>query len=47
MDHLSTVMRQISRLICNLDPAEWAVVAVVVVGIGVLCMRGYGSRDTY
>ena len=28
----------------QLDRNQWAVVMVVTVGFGILCMRGYGSR---
>ena len=31
----------------NLGPNGWAVIAVLVVAIGFVCMRGYGSRSTY
>ena len=47
MRYLSIVMREINSFLYSLDPKEWAVIAVIIVGLGVLCMRGYGSRDTY
>ena len=35
------------RMMNNLGPNGWAVIAVLVVSIGFVCMRGYGSRSTY
>ena len=47
MHYINTVIRSISRLVVSLDMTEWAVLAICLIGIGVLCMRGYGSRSTY
>ena len=47
MTYLSEALRLVNRLVCSLDQTGWAVVGVIVVGLGVLCMRGHGSRDTY
>ena len=47
MNYISTFLNQINRFVCSLNPSEWAVVGVICVVLGVLCMRGYGSRDTY
>lgn len=47
MRYLSIVLREINSFLFSLDPSGWAVIAVIIVGAGVLCMRGYGPRDTY
>ena len=39
--------RKAMRIIENLDNHEWALVLLVVVVIGCLCMRGFGSRSNY
>ncbi len=38
-----TLMRHIERL----DTQEWLMVFIIAVGIGALCMRGFGSRANY
>lgn len=35
------------RYIEHLDVQEWLLVFIVAVGIGVFCMRGFGSRSKY
>lgn len=47
MSTLNSLLNKCFSLIHRLDTTGWAIVAVVVVGLGVLCMRGYGSRDEY
>jgi hypothetical protein len=31
----------------RLGPREWLAVGAVAIGIGLLCMRGFGSRSNY
>ncbi len=31
----------------RLAPQEWLLVLIVVIGIGALCLRGFGSRSQY
>jgi hypothetical protein len=31
----------------RLDRQEWLIVLAVVVGVGFLCLRGFGSRTNY
>ena len=47
MHTINSLINQFFSLIHRLDTNGWAIVGVIVVGLGVLCMRGYGSRDNY
>ena len=31
----------------NLDRQHWIVISVVVLGVGLVCLRGFGSRNNY
>lgn len=33
--------------VSHFGPQEWLLSFLVVVGIGIVCMRGFGSRSTY
>ncbi len=35
------------RLANNMTMAHWGFLAAVLVTVGVICMRGYGSRKDY
>ena len=40
---LSETLRTVDRM----GPTEWVVALGVVIVIGVVCMRGFGSRSNY
>jgi hypothetical protein len=47
---LDTVWRYLDRLTSytsQLDRQHWLILSVIVLGIGMLCMRGFGSRTNY
>jgi hypothetical protein len=35
------------RYVGHLTPQEWLLVLAVVVLLGLICMRGFGSRSSY
>lgn len=37
----------ITRAASQLDRTQWVIVSVAVLGVGILCMRGFGSRNNY
>jgi hypothetical protein len=37
----------ITRHANNLDRQHWVLISVVVLGVGLLCLRGFGSRAHY
>ena len=37
----------ITRNANNLDRQHWVLISVVVLGVGLLCLRGFGSRSGY
>ncbi len=44
---INRIISQFFSFVNSLGTSGWAVVAVVLVTVGVICMRGYGSRDNY
>lgn len=38
---------ELVRLTGRLDRTQWTIVSSVVFGIGLLCVRGFGSRKNY
>jgi len=40
-------IREIFRYAGRLDPQQWVLVLAVVIIIGLICMRGFGSRSQY
>ena len=47
LNFLQSVFRTLTNFIVRLDVQEWAIVGVCLVAVGVMCMRGYGSRSNY
>lgn len=37
----------ILRFVEQMDTQEWAMAVVVVIIVGIVCMRGFGSRSNY
>jgi len=42
-----TYYRESVQTLGRMQPEHWAGLAVVVVVVGLICMRGYGSRANY
>ena len=43
MNRLSDLMRYVERM----DTHEWFVLLVAVLVVGLMCLRGFGSRSQY
>ena len=41
------IQREFLDFAYRMDTLEWGVFLLVVVGIGAMCMRGFGSWKTY
>jgi hypothetical protein len=37
----------VTRAAAQLDRTHWIILSVVVLGLGLVCMRGFGSRSQY
>lgn len=37
----------LTRHASGLDRQHWVLISVVVLGVGLVCMRGFGSRSNY
>lgn len=46
-DYISSCHQAIMNAINRMDMQQWAALAALVVVIGLICMRGYGSRNKY
>ena len=44
---ISKMLSAFNFVVSHLDPTDWCAVAAIVITIGFLCMRGYGSRANY
>jgi hypothetical protein len=44
---LRIAFRSVSNFVVRMDMQEWAIVGACLVVVGVMCMRGYGSRSNY
>jgi hypothetical protein len=40
-------IHEVFRFAGRLDPQQWLLVLLVVIIIGLICMRGFGSRSQY
>ena len=39
--------RQMTRYASRMGPQEWVLVLAAMIVVGLICMRGYGSRSQY
>jgi hypothetical protein len=46
-DFLNRIQSTLYKLVYVMDAREWGVLVIVLMAIGVFCMRGYGSRKNY
>ena len=44
---MGQLYRDAMRFVDQLDTQQWLIVGIVAVVVGVLCMRGFGSRSGY
>ena len=44
---MSQYYREVMRFINHMDTQDWAAALVAVVIVGLICMRGFGSRSDY
>jgi len=44
---VSNLWQDIVKFVNGMDMESWLVALVVVIAVGVLCMRGFGSRSGY
>ncbi len=44
---MGRLLRDVLRYVEHMNAQEWVVFAVVGVIIGVLCMRGFGTRSNF
>ena len=44
---LELISGHVSRAINHMDSQEWMVMSVVVIALGVIFLRGFGSRTSY
>lgn len=47
MRHLYHVYYDLMRHVERMDPQEWLLALIGVVIVGLICMRGFGSRSSY
>lgn len=41
------IYHSLVRRVDNFDTQDWTLFVLVAVGIGFVCMRGFGSRSSY
>jgi hypothetical protein len=46
-NYLSSLYNQLMNYANRLSPQEWVIVLVITLVLGVLCLRGFGSRSNY
>ena len=44
---MGKLLRDALRWVEHMDAQEWVVFAAVAIIVGVLCMRGFGSRSSF
>ncbi len=44
---MAHLLSETLRMIDRMGPTEWAVALGAVIVVGVVCMRGFGSRSNY
>ncbi|MGW8257103.1 MAG: hypothetical protein ACWGMZ_06435 [Thermoguttaceae bacterium] len=47
MSKINYFIREVLHYASQLDPQEWVIVLCVLIIIGALCLRGFGSRSDY
>jgi hypothetical protein len=44
---MGKLLRDVLRWVEHMDAQEWIIFASVAIILGVLCMRGFGSRSSF
>jgi hypothetical protein len=47
LNYLNEIYYQMLQVGNRLTPQQWVMALVVGLGVGILCMRGFGSRSNY
>jgi len=47
MSRVSDYLDQLTRYVSRMDFQQWLLVLVGVIVVGLVCLRGYGSRSNY
>ena len=47
MYYLPRIIETVTRLAGQLDRQQWVIVSFLVLGLGLLTLRGFGSRSNY
>ncbi|MDX1946438.1 MAG: hypothetical protein SFU86_13645 [Pirellulaceae bacterium] len=47
LDKVWLYVDQVTRAASHLERTHWIILSVVVLGLGLVCMRGFGSRNQY
>ena len=47
LDKVFAYIDIVTRHAGQLDRIHWVIISVVVLGLGVVCMRGFGSQQSY
>jgi hypothetical protein len=47
MHHIPRLIEIVTRYAGQLDRQQWVIVSVLVLGLGLVTMRGFGSRNNY
>ena len=44
---MSRVVHELARYLDHMSVQQWMLVLVAAIGLGMLCLRGFGSRANY
>lgn len=47
MHHIPRLIETVTRYAGQLNRQEWVIISILVLGLGLLTMRGFGSRNNY
>ncbi|NLX95902.1 MAG: hypothetical protein GXY83_06985 [Rhodopirellula sp.] len=47
MGYLNHAIRDLMRYVDRMGPQEWLFALIGIVLVGMVCLRGYGSRSSY
>lgn len=47
LNYLNEIYYQMLQFGNRLSPSQWVMGLVIALGVGILCMRGFGSRSNY
>jgi hypothetical protein len=47
MNHVSRYIDQVTRAVGEFETYHWVGIGVLLIVVGLICMRGYGSQKAY